>query len=191
MKVNIAIHVNEGQVFFVPSEYLHYIEHLKKVSTTAVIIGFSHELSEAFDFPGAFSALPAGAWKDVIKQGEETVIGQMKNITSIGHDNMYLYPNKYKLDLEKVPPTLILPEGSVKIASKTSWSILENMSISFLCISRTSMREPHWHPETAEMGYVIDGYARLTILAPNSSYRLNTFELKNDDVYFVPRAYPH
>ncbi|CAF3774412.1 unnamed protein product, partial [Adineta steineri] len=53
------------------------------------------------------------------------------------------------------------------------------------------MREPHWHPETAEMGYVIDGDARLTILAPYSSHRLNTLELKNDDVYFVPRAYPH
>ncbi|CAF4343721.1 unnamed protein product, partial [Adineta steineri] len=89
------------------------------------------------------------------------------------------------------PPALILPEGSVKSASKTSWSILDNMLISFLCISRTSMREPHWHPETAEMGYVIDGDARLTILAPYSSHRLNTLELKNDDVYFVPRAYPH
>ncbi|CAF1019641.1 unnamed protein product [Adineta steineri] len=53
------------------------------------------------------------------------------------------------------------------------------------------MREPHWHPKTTEMGYVIDVYARLTILAPNSSHRLNTFELKKDDVYFVPRAYPH
>ncbi|CAF3786284.1 unnamed protein product [Adineta steineri] len=173
-----------NQVFFVPSEYLHHIENLKKVSTTAVIIDFSHELSEAFNFSTAFSAmslsvlaitlqLPAGTGKDLIKQDEQTIIGQMKNIRSV------------------VPPALILPEGSVKTASKTSWSILENMSISFLCISRTSMREPHSHPETAEMGYAIDGYARLTILAPNSSHRLNTFELKNDDVYFVPRAYPH
>ncbi|CAF1240420.1 unnamed protein product [Adineta steineri] len=111
-----TFHVNEDEAFFVPSEYLHHIEHLKKVSTTAVVIDFSHELSEAFNFSSAFSAmsssvldntlqLPAAEWKDVIKQGEETVIGRMKNLRSVGHDNMYLYPNKYKLDLKKISPT--------------------------------------------------------------------------------------
>ncbi|CAF1508799.1 unnamed protein product, partial [Adineta steineri] len=32
---------------------------------------------------------------------------------------MYLYPNNYEFDLEKISPTLILPEASVKMASKT------------------------------------------------------------------------
>jgi len=102
---------------------------------------------------------------------------------------MYLYPNKYKFDVEKMPPPLIIPEGSAKMASKKYWPILENISMFSLRISTTGMREPHWHPETAEMGYVVHGHARMTILSPDGG--LDTYTLKPDDVYFIPRAYPH
>ena len=51
------------------------------------------------------------------------------------------------------------------------------------------MREPHWHPETAEMGYVAAGRARMTILNPDAS--TDTWDLAPGDVYFIPRAYPH
>jgi len=38
------------------------------------------------------------------------------------------------------------------------------------------MREPHWRPVTAEMGYVAKGHARMRVLAPDgmlSEYVLN------------------
>lgn len=60
-----------------------------------------------------------------------------------------------------------------------------------LRLSTTGMREPHWHPDTAEMGYVIEGHARMTILSPNGGRQLDTYRLKPGDVYYVPRAYPH
>jgi oxalate decarboxylase len=61
-----------------------------------------------------------------------------------------------------------------------------------LRISTIGMREPHWHPETAEMGYVVHGHARMTILSPNGGNdQLDTYQLKPNDVYFIPRAYPH
>jgi oxalate decarboxylase len=63
--------------------------------------------------------------------------------------------------------------------------------MSRLRISTTGMCEPHWHPETAEMVYIVDGYARVTILLPNGDQRLNMFKLKSDNVYFIPRVYPH
>jgi len=65
------------------------------------------------------------------------------------------------------------------------------VSMFSLRISTTGMREPHWHPETAEMGYVVHGHARMTILSPDGENRLDTYKLKPGDVYFVPRAYPH
>lgn len=58
-------------------------------------------------------------------------------------------------------------------------------------LSTTGMREPHWHPDTAEMGYVVQGHARMTILSPDGSKGLDTYRLKPGDIYFVPRAYPH
>jgi oxalate decarboxylase len=60
-----------------------------------------------------------------------------------------------------------------------------------LRISTTGMREPHWHPDTAEMGYVVQGQARMTILSPDGDHRLDTYKLKPGDIYFIPRAYPH
>ncbi len=66
------------------------------------------------------------------------------------------------------------------------------VSMFSLLISTNGMREPHWHPETAEMGYVVHGHARMTILSPGGDdHRLDTYKLKPGDVYFVPRAYPH
>ena len=53
----------------------------------------------------------------------------------------------------------------------------------------SGMREPHWHPETAEMGYVVAGRGRMTIRSPGTS--VDTYELGPGDVYFIPRAYPH
>ena len=51
------------------------------------------------------------------------------------------------------------------------------------------MREPHWHPRTAEMGFVLEGRARMTVLSPGAT--VDTFELSPGDMYFIPRAYPH
>ena len=51
------------------------------------------------------------------------------------------------------------------------------------------MRELHWHPETAEMGYITHGRGRMTIVSPGGS--IDTFEMLPGNVYFIPRGYPH
>ena len=51
------------------------------------------------------------------------------------------------------------------------------------------MREPRWHPVTAEMGYVARGHARMRVLDPDGA--LDEYVLSPGDAYFVPRAYPH
>jgi len=58
-----------------------------------------------------------------------------------------------------------------------------------LVIEDTGMREPHWHPITAEMGYVHRGQARMTVLDPDGS--TDTYYLKEGDMYYIPPAYPH
>jgi hypothetical protein len=73
--------------------------------------------------------LPTNAWKDIVKRGEETSIGKMEIITNIADNPMYLYANKYKFDVEKMSPPLIVPEGSAKMASKKYWPVLENSQL--------------------------------------------------------------
>lgn len=64
-----------------------------------------------------------------MKRGEETSIGKLEKITDIDHNQMYLYPNKYKFDVENMSPPLIVPQGSAKMASKKYWPILENSEL--------------------------------------------------------------
>jgi oxalate decarboxylase len=63
------------------------------------------------------------------------------------------------------------------------------MAMYSLRVEDTAMREPHWHPVTAELGYVHEGQARMTILDPDGS--TDTYTLKPGDMYFIPAAYPH
>jgi oxalate decarboxylase len=58
-----------------------------------------------------------------------------------------------------------------------------------LRVAEDGMREPHWHPVTAEMGYVQHGTARMTVMNPDGT--LDTWRLNAGDAYFIPRAYPH
>jgi hypothetical protein len=50
-------------------------------------------------------------------------------------------------------------------AACAGFSLLASCQFS-LRIGDKGMREPHWHPRTAEMGYVLEGRARMTVLSP-------------------------
>ncbi|KAK9732116.1 hypothetical protein K7432_018544 [Basidiobolus ranarum] len=79
--------------------------------------------------------------------------------------------------------------GSAKTACKKFWPILDDISMYSLRVTDEGMREPHWHPTTAEMAYIAKGNAWMTVMNPGGS--LDTYLLKPGDVYFIPRAYPH
>ena len=66
---------------------------------------------------------------------------------------------------------------------------LKNISMYSLRVAEDGMREPHWHPVTAEMGYVQHGDARMTIMNPDGT--LDSWKMTTGDMYFIPRAYPH
>jgi oxalate decarboxylase len=69
------------------------------------------------------------------------------------------------------------------------WPALKDLSMYSLRIREDGMREPHWHPVTAEMGYVQSGSGRMTVMDPDGT--VDTWHLNQGDVYFIPRAYPH
>jgi oxalate decarboxylase len=86
-------------------------------------------------------------------------------------------------------PPVGVAVGSARTARLQYWPALKDLSMYSLRIREDGMREPHWHPITAEMGYVHKGNARMTVMDPDG--RLDTWYLREGDVYFVPRAYPH
>jgi oxalate decarboxylase len=79
--------------------------------------------------------------------------------------------------------------GSARLARVQFWPALKDLSMYSLRIREDGMREPHWHPITAEMGYVQSGSGWMTVMDPDGA--LDAWYLKQGDVYFIPRAYPH
>ena len=51
------------------------------------------------------------------------------------------------------------------------------------------VREPHWHPNAAELDYVISGRGRMTIFSPGDN--VDTFEVGPGEIVFIPPGYFH
>lgn len=98
-------------------------------------------------------------------------------------------PNARLFDAEGQAAPLSYSYGYAKLARKQYWAALEDLSMYHLHIDGTGMREPHWHPVTAELGYVWRGRGRMRVLSPDGT--LDEYELEPGQAYFIPRAYPH
>jgi hypothetical protein len=99
------------------------------------------------------------------------------------------FDDPHKLGVEAMTPPVTAAVGSARTARVQFWPALKDLSMYSLRIRDDGMREPHWHPVTAEMGFVQGGSARMTVMDPDGT--IDTWHLNQGDVYFIPRAYPH
>jgi oxalate decarboxylase len=189
--------IGPGQMFHAASGSLHYIENLGPGRAELIVV-FSHERPRDFSLHAAFGAmtdavlgntydLPASAFARLTRDTSSPYLVRTHGDGIVPAQAGFLDPHKF--DVEAQSPPVEYPFGSARLARVQFWPALENLSMYSLRITAQGMREPHWHPETAEMGYVRAGHARMTILDPNGT--TDTYELQPNDVYFIPRAYPH
>jgi oxalate decarboxylase len=192
-----AFTIGAGEMFHVESGSLHGIENVGDVAAELIVV-FSNSNPEDFSLHGAFGAmsdavlgnaygLPAA---DLARLPRDT--GSPDLVKGVGAPvvpEAAGLPDPHKFAVEAQQATLDYPFGSAKLARVQVWPALRRLSMYSLRIATSGMREPHWHPKTAELGYVEKGRARMSILAPDGS--VDTYYLEPGDVYFVPRAYPH
>lgn len=186
-----------GEMFHVTSGSLHHIENVG-AEEAELIVAFGHERPEDFSLRGAFDVmsdavlgntygLPSSAFAGLPRDGQSAYIVRREGAPVIPDQAAYGDPHHFAVEAQAAPVSS--PAGSARVARKQFWPALERISMYSLRVAEDGMREPHWHPETAEMGYVSRGRARMTILDPDGGS--DTYELEPGDVYFVPRAYPH
>jgi oxalate decarboxylase len=189
--------ISPGQMFFVPSGALHAIENLSDAQAEVIVV-FSHERPQDFGLSGSVGMLTANvmgnAWglpADRLAElptGPGDVFAAKADGSPVIPDSAG-YPNELKLDLEGMQPRLDNGYGTLRTARLDTWPVLEELAMYSLRIAGNGMREPHWHPVTAELGYVQSGRARMTVRSADGS--ADTYELTAGDVYFIPRAFPH
>lgn len=189
--------VQEGHAFFIPSGALHSIENIGKVTAEA-ILQFSHEEPEDFGLSIVFSMfsdavlgntwnVPASHFKAMKRLSKESFIAELEKSTLLTTAIKRASP--YHFALEERAPLIANEGGSARVARNDVWPILHRQALYSLKLTGKGMREPHWHPETAEMGYVEKGKGRMSILSPSG--KVDCYEMQAGDIYFIPKAYPH
>jgi oxalate decarboxylase len=189
--------VTAGQMFHAVSGSLHHIENIG-TDVAEFIIAFRNERPEDFGFSatlGAFSDavlgntydLPASDMAKIHRDTRDHKLAARVGAADIPAAAYFNDPHKF--DIEAQEPGLNYVSGNARFARDQFWPVLKDMSMYSLRVAEAGMREPHWHPVTAEMGYVRHGDARMTVMNPDGS--LDTWNMTTGDMYFIPRAYPH
>lgn len=189
--------ISEGEMFFVPSGSLHAIENAGR-GPAEFIVTFSHEMPEDFGLSGFAGCieptvlgntwgLSEGDVSGVTRSSADIQFGRTAGPVEIPESAGFVSP--YKFPIESRAPLVSAPTGSAIVARRDTWPALKKQAMYSLRLQGIGMREPHWHPETAELGYVHTGHARMTVQSPGGSSE--TYELDEGDIYFIPRAYPH
>src|SRR6476659_1742359 len=95
----------------------------------------------------------------------------------------------YTFNLDAATPQVSNANGSRTTANADNFPILSGMGMLLLRMEKGGVREPHWHPNAAELNYVIEGKVRFTVYGPNKE--METSEIGKGQVFFVPAGYFH
>ncbi|MCQ6281272.1 cupin domain-containing protein [Bacillus sp. EB600] len=68
--------------------------------------------------------------------------------------------------------------------------IMKNIGLDSIYLSKDHILEPHWHPNAAELSYVVSGEAIISVLDPITP-QLLTYRVKPGDVVFIPINWWH
>jgi oxalate decarboxylase len=79
--------------------------------------------------------------------------------------------------------------GQVRIVDSSNFPAASTIAAALVEVDPGGMRELHWHPNTDEWQYYINGRARMTVFA--SGGRARTFNFQAGDVGYVPFAMGH
>ncbi|KAI0766083.1 oxalate decarboxylase [Irpex lacteus] len=95
-------------------------------------------------------------------------------------------PYTYKASQIKATP---LAGGSAKIIDSTTFNISKTIAAAEVTVEPGHIRELHWHPDSDEWSYFLEGNARVTLFASSANAR--TFNYQAGDVGYVPASYGH
>ena len=182
--------VEEGDLFFVPKGALHCIENLDQ-GTTRFLIVFGDESPEDFGYSGFYGSMPAPIIEKVFEikdapKGSKRDVFFSKGVGNITHAKN---TSPYKLAFEKSDSIVHTEYGVVKVGRASNFPALQAISMYSLELDQKGVREPHWHPNCAEMGFVKRGAGKLLIRSPDGTEE--SFIVEEGDLYFIPPAYPH
>ncbi|WP_148685835.1 cupin domain-containing protein [Candidatus Nitrosocosmicus hydrocola] len=190
--------VKEGDIVYVPRGYLHHIENINQ-GETKFAIAFNHEMPEDIGLSGSTGSISNNIlgvtfgveseyFENFKKSNHDLIITSKSNLKNTTFTNQQI-PNYHKFNLKAFPPEVQTKGGMISLGNADSFEILKGLACYLLTLKPKGIREPHWHPNAAELDYVIKGRARMTIFSPGDN--VDTFEVGVNDIVFIPPGYFH
>jgi oxalate decarboxylase len=97
-------------------------------------------------------------------------------------------PQSFKHRMEAQTP-LQTKSGSVRITDSGNFPASQKIAASLVELAPGGLRELHWHPNTNEWQYYLEGQGRMGVFASSGDAR--TFDFAAGDVGYVPFAMGH
>jgi oxalate decarboxylase len=91
----------------------------------------------------------------------------------------------HTFNIETPQPQAVRNGGTRTMANKRNFSLLKGMALYSLRLYSGGVREPHWHPNAAELSYCLSGRALMTIFSPGAGH--DTFTVDTGEVVYVPK----
>ena len=161
--------VGPQDVFFIQQGFLQQVENLAE-SETKLLLTFSHERPT-----------------EMVPEGLAAIADAMEAAAS--RTGRAGKTNPHRINLGTIEPILEAGGAFARIASAEEFSILDKLSLRLMLLQAAGAEVPHWHPNCAEIGYVLSGRAQLSVMRPSN--KIDQFEVGAGDIYFVPVAFLH
>ena len=97
-------------------------------------------------------------------------------------------PNPDKFNLGGITPQIQTPGGTGALGTATYFPILAGLALFLIGLKPSGIVEPQTHPNAAELNYVTNRKVRFT---PGPGGQVETFEIGQGQVFFVPAGYFH
>lgn len=188
--------ITAGEIIFVPAGYIHHIENTG-TTPLKLVICFNHEEAEDISFSSGVSAMPNHILAATLEISSDLFSKLHKNIKgdfitikeTATIPPLPMMTDKFKYNVEAENPQVQNSGGWVKMSNTFLFPALEGLAMYAVLLKAKGAREPHWHPNAAELNYLISGKARITLLSPGGV--VETFDLNPGDISYLPKGYLH
>jgi len=96
---------------------------------------------------------------------------------------------KNSFKFEKSADRKELPGGTLLRLTKELFPALKGIGLNAIRLKPGAIREPHIHPNCAQLDYVVSGSAQVGIIGPNKE--LQILDLGPGDLSYVPQGWLH
>jgi oxalate decarboxylase len=194
-----TIDIVPGSITYIPDGYTHYIQNTG-ADELHLVIAFTSERLETTDFSQALPGIPtpllaqvfgvaANEFPFLATRGDRVLVSQ----PATGKEEVPGTPvadvaSDYSVNVDQLTVTT-LTGGTVQPLTDQQIPKLDGITVFPLTAVPHGLREPHWHPNAAELNYCVSGQAQIGIVAPDGN--VQTFAVNAGDIAYIPRNWFH